>query len=320
MKRLKALACCCVVACMTMMLAGCSSQQSYTPPEKTPTLSTPIIGKTGTLRVGVNTESVPLAGSSTSSSKIVGIDVDIAAALADSFGLKLEIVDVGTNPEGALKDNKVDIVMGIDQSDTEATFWKSEPYLSSGVALFANTSNTTVPTKISAPKIAAQISSKSSWQVTNEFGDDALVPENDLKSAFADLNSGKAQYVAADAVRGTYAAKEGYDVHVVALMQQPSGYCVGVLDSNADLKQAISDAVAKVSTNGIVPVIEKKWLGTALDVSKLPLTEGAKAAKTTTSNGTGTSTAQTENNASNATTSTTNAVTGALNNTTGAAA
>ena len=61
----------------------------------------------------------------------------------------------------------------------------------------------------------------------------------------------------------------------MALMQQPSGYCIGVLDTNSDLKQAISDALAALSGNGVVSLIETKWLGTTLDLSTLPLTAGA---------------------------------------------
>lgn len=296
MKRFKALACCCIAAaCLTMVLSGCSSQQSYTPPEKSPTVSVPTLGKAGTLRVGVNSASAPLAGMPTSSSKIVGIDVDIAAALADSLGLKLELVDVGTDPESALKEQKVDIVMGAKQSDDEVKFWKSEPYISTGVALFSTSSNATVPTKSSAPKIAAQVSSTSSWQVTNEFGEDSLVPENDLKTAFADLGSGSAQYVAADAIIGTYVAYGGgIDAKIVALMQQPGGYCVGVSDTNTELKQIVSDAIASLSGSGMVSIIETKWLGAPVEVSSLPLTEGAKAStstKTSTSQGNATGTA-----------------------------
>ncbi|RDB60408.1 ABC transporter substrate-binding protein [Gordonibacter sp. 28C] len=289
MKRMKALACCAAAACLAMVLAGCSSQQSYTPPEKSPTVTTPTIGKDGTLRVGVNAGSPPMAGSPSSSSKIVGIDVDVAAALADELGLKLEIVDVGTDPETALKEGKVDIAMGIG-SETDVSFWRSAAYLPKGVALFSTTSNTTVPTKASAPKIAAQVSSTSSWQVTNEFGEDSLVAENDLKSAFSDLDAGTVQYVAADAIIGMYAANgNGYDAHIVALMQQPGGYCVGVLDTNTELKQAVSAAVESLTGGGMVSVIEKKWLGSALDTSTLPLTAGATSTKT---NGTGTTTQQ----------------------------
>lgn len=288
MKRFKALACCCMAAaCLAMVLSGCSAQQSYTPPEKSPTVTTPTIGKEGTLRVGVNSASAPLAGTPASSSKIVGIDVDVAAALADSLGLKLEIVDVSTDPESALKEQRVDIVMGAKQTDEEVKFWKSEPYISTGVALFSTSSNTAVPTKSSDPKIAAQISSTSSWQVTNEFGDDVLVSENDLKTAFADLGSGAAQYVAADAIIGTYVAYGGgIDAKIVALMQQPGGYCIGVSDTNAQLKQIVSDAVASLTGSGIVSVIETKWLGEPVDIANVPLTDGAKAAKTSAKTGT----------------------------------
>lgn len=260
-------------------LAGCASQASYTPPEKTPTLSSPTIAQDGVLRVGVNTGNAPLAGQPASSSKIVGLDVDVAAALADQFGLKLELVDVGTDAESALTNGSVDIVMGVDKADSATTtFWTSEAYLPTAVALFALPDNDAVPTNEETPTIAAQTSSKSSWAVSNEFDNGTLVTTDDLKSVFAKLESGDVQYVAADAVIGTYAAHSaGYDVHIVALMQQPSGYAVGVLDSNADLKQAVSDALTSLTGTGVVGVIETKWLGSVLDLSQIPLTAGATA-------------------------------------------
>ena len=137
------------MAALLAVLTGCSSQQSYTPPEKAATLSSPTIGKDGTLRVGVNTDNQPLAGQPESSSKIVGIDVDVAAALADSFGLKLEIVDVGSDAESALKEGTVDIVMGIDKSDSSTSFWKSD-VPTPAVALFSTPSSTQVPTNTTA--------------------------------------------------------------------------------------------------------------------------------------------------------------------------
>ena len=280
MKRLKSFATrCLAVACMASLLAllaGCASQEEYTPPEKSPTLSSPVIGKDGVLRVGVNTQNQPLAGVSQSSQNIVGLDVDIAAYLADGFGLKLELVDVGTDAEAALAEGTVDIVMGVDKSSTDASFWMSDTYLPTAIALFSTPGNATVPTNDAQPSIAAQVSSKSAWAVTNEFDQGNIVTTSDLQSAFSALESGDVQYVASDAIIGTYAAHTaGDDVQIVALMQQPSGYCVGVLDSNSDLKQAVSDALATLSGNGVVSLIETKWLGTTLDLSALPLTAGA---------------------------------------------
>ena len=87
--------------------------------------------------------------------------------------------------------------------------------------------------------------------------------------------------MAADAVIGMYAAHSGgYDAQIVALMQQPGGYCVGVLEANTELQAAVKDALAALTDGGIVSVIEKKWLGTDVDASSLPLTTGASSAKT----------------------------------------
>lgn len=280
MKRLKALASCGIaIACAAVLaagMAGCSSQQSYAPPEAVPTVSTPAIGQEGVLRVGVNTDSAPLAGQPSGSAKIVGVDVDVAAALADALGLKLEVVDVGSDPETALTEGTVDVVMGVDTSDSDASFWTSQAYLPTAVALFSTPSNATVPTNALQPSVAAQVSSKSAWAVTNEFDQGSITTTQDLKSAFSALESGQVDYVAADAVIGTYAAHSaGDEVQIVALMQQPSGYAVGVLDGNTELKQAVADALAVIEGNGTVAVIERKWLGTALDLSSTPLTAGA---------------------------------------------
>ena len=82
-------------------------------------------------------------------------------------------------------------------------------------------------------------------------------------------------------VIGMYAAHSGdYDAQIVALMQQPGGYCVGVLEANTELQAAVKDALAALTDGGIVSVIEKKWLGTDIDASSLPLTTGASSAKT----------------------------------------
>lgn len=208
-----------------------------------------------------------------SGNKIVGIDVDVAAAIADSLGLKLSIVDTGSDPEGALKDGSVDIVLGIDKSSTDGSFWKSDSYLPTGIALFAMSENAAVPTATTGAKFAAQVSSTSAWAVMNEFGDTSLTSTSSPKEAFAALSSGQVQYVAADAVIGKYYANgSNINASIIALMQQPSGYCVGVLDSNSDLKTAIANAVSSLNSNGVMSVIQSKWLGGNMDLSSVKLT------------------------------------------------
>lgn len=279
MKRFKALAASVLaVACAVCALAaltGCQQQQqSYTPPEPTPQVSKSALAEEGVLRVGVDTSKAPLAG--TVSDKIVGIDVDVAAALADELGLKLDVVDVADGGQSALANGDVDILMGVGAStNLGSTCWTSDPYLTTSVALFASLDNTAVPAATDAPTIAAQTSSLSAWAVANVFEDADLRAVGDLKEAFADLESGDIDYVAADAVVGSYVASTAdAEERVVALLQEKSGYRIALLDGNQELKRAVADALATIEGTGIVPTIELKWLGTELDLTDVPLIEG----------------------------------------------
>ncbi len=295
------------VMAFTVALTGCASASSaYSPEEKTPQVQTPTIKEDGVLHVGVNTGRAPLAGMS--GSKIVGIDVDIAAAIADNLGLKLSIVDVGSDPEGALKNGDVDVVLGVDKNSSDGSFWKSDSYLSTGIALFAMSKNAAIPTAATGAKFAAQVSSTSAWAVMNEFGDSSLTSTSSPKEAFAALSSGSVQYVAADAVVGMYYANgSNVDANIVALMQVPSGYCAGVLDGNSALKTAVSDALSNLSKNGVIDVIQTKWLGKTVDLSATRLTAGAKAGNkvqsTTSTDSSATTTADSSSSTASTTTS-----------------
>lgn len=276
--------------CLAMALAGCSQTSAYTPETLTPTVSSPTIGKDGTLRVGVGGGAPFIVASSDATSS--GLDIDVAAAIAGQLGLKLEVVPLGSSAsevdiDSALKKGGVDIVMSATSSDKSGSVWVSDPYTQTGVALFAP-EGTAAPTRDSSPEIAAQSSSTSAWAVTNAFGDDALVAKADLLSALSAIETKDAQYVAADAVIGTYAALgQNVDVQPVAMLGSVGGYGVAVAADNADLQKAVSDALAAISGNGVVSTICSKWLGSALDLSALPFIEvsssaspGAKAATT----------------------------------------
>lgn len=268
---------CFMAACLGMALTGCQSGD-YTPELKEQTVSSSALGKDGVLRVGVNASSAPLAGQTSSSSRIVGIDVDVAAYLADQIGTKVEIVDVGNDPVSALSEGNVDVVLGVDASEGEAEYWRSDAYLATGVALFGLENDSTVPTVDSHPKVAAQASSRSSWRVTNLFGDASLVVQNDLKSAFEALASNTVQYVAADAVIGTYVSySNGYADKIVALLQNPGGYCAAVSQKNTELQSAISSAMDSLIKGGMLDIIEKKWLGGVIDLNDVPVIKSATA-------------------------------------------
>lgn len=254
----------------------------YTPEKLQPTVSTPTIGKEGVLRVGVDASNAPY--STQVSGKLAGIDVDMAAALAAQMGLSLELVDVGSDAEGALKAGTVDVVMSMDSSDSSSSYWLSDPYLQTCVALFSKGQASSVPSASSSVSIEAQAASMSAWEVSNQFGDEALKTVPDLKTAFSDLNDGKVDYVAADAVIGVYITHTTHsDVHITALMRKVSGRSIGVLSSNDELKKAVSDALDAINSGGIGSIIEAKWLGSALSLDQYSQTATAQRASSKTS-------------------------------------
>ncbi|MDO4443551.1 MAG: transporter substrate-binding domain-containing protein [Slackia sp.] len=267
--------------CLALALVGCSQTPAYTPETLNPTISSPTIGKEGTLRVGVGGGAPFVVSSSDGTSS--GLDIDIAAAIANQLGLKLEVVSLGSGAsevdvEAALTKGDVDIVMSATSSDANGNVWVSQPYTQTGVALFA-AEGTKVPSRDAAPKIAAQSSSTSAWAVTNAFGDDALVAKADLLSALSAVEKKDSQYVAADAVIGTYAALgQNVDVQPIAMLGSIGGYGIAVSADNTDLQKAVSDALSAASGNGVVATICTKWLGAALDLSALPGIEVSSSA------------------------------------------
>lgn len=280
MKRWKvAVVICAIATCASLLLAGCNSQE-YKPTPKDQNVPASALGQNGTLRVGVDASHAPLAGkpADNPTADIIGIDVDVARYMADQMGLKVQVIDVGNDPAAALESGQVDIVLGVDASEDSGTYWKSEPYLETGVALFGTSTETSVPTYDSNPKIAAQGSTTSSWRVTNLFGEAALVSQNNLKAAFEAMSSGAARYVAADAVVGTYVANvNDYNSKIIALLEDPNGYCVAVASNNTDLQGAVASAVNKLTNGGIIDIVESQWLGTPLKLDSLTVVKSQAA-------------------------------------------
>lgn len=298
----KAVLALCAVFAMVFALSGCSSD-SYTPSLKESTIDQTALVSEGTLTVGVDASNAPFAYQQ--DGKIVGIDVDVAAALADEMGLKLQIVDVGTDPNSALKKGQVDIVMSVKKTDTSVDAWLSDPYLSTATALFATDENADLPSTTKSTTIAAQTSSVSANLVINQYGTDYLSSVSDLSTAFSNLESGTVKYVAADAVIGTYLVNQShYSAKIIGLMQKPTGYCIGVSSSNTALKTEVANGLANISDQGIISVIEQKWLGSALDLDSYQLTDGASSSPASaSSSGSGETISATDTSSSSSTSS-----------------
>ena len=253
--------------------AGCAPGD-YKPELKEAQVRTPDILNSGILKVGVDFDNPPMICDSNKST--AGIDADVAAAIADQLGLKVEFVDVGSTPESSLNNKKVDIVMGVSSKSASTDIWKSNPYLQTSSVLFASKPGAAVPNSDSADKMTALLASSSALSAQNQFNVDNIKLESSLNACFESLKKGEATYVIADAVIGAYAARSmDIDAYTIANISKIGGYCIGVLESNNGLKNKITLALEELTKSGICATIEKKWLGKNLDLSILPYTEGS---------------------------------------------
>lgn len=273
-----ALAAACLAAMTAIALSGCSvlQGQSYEPELKSPELEPPAIGEAGILRVGVNTSNSPLAG--VSGEKIIGIDVDVAGAIGDILGLEVEMRDVGSDGAVAIENGNVDIVLGIDADSPEKGMWLSSEYIPTGIVVFALVdSDKEAPKAGDNVKIGAQISSKSAWAITNSFGEKNLVSESDLATAFQALEAGEVDYVASDAIVGLYAAnRQNVAVKMVGVIGATSGYCAMANKDNTELTSAVYEALSSIVDDGIMDVIERKWLNEDVELKDLPKLDSKK--------------------------------------------
>ncbi len=281
--------------CIAVVCSACASfdhTQSHDPSRNPPVQILPAsLIQPGVLTVGVNAKTAPLAGSASKDNHICGIDVDLASALADQMGLKVRLVDIGTDTQDSLEKKRVDVVFGVEQQGASSTkeqtrLWYSDAYIPSGVALFVRDTQRTgerviaadraksvtppLPSPTSKPKIAAQSSSKSAWAVENVFGDTSLVAQHTLQNVFEQLEAGSVSYASCDVLAGLYFSKQNNAaVSLLAFVQKPHGYCMVASTRNTGLQQALSLALKNVKAQGYLHVIQQKWLGCTIDASKI---------------------------------------------------
>ena len=270
----------------SLILSGCAGVTGSKQQALTPTIDTPAIHNSGHLLVGVDSTHAPYAGASRG--KVVGIDVDVASALAQQLGLKVEIIDMaGKNPDDLLASGNVDLVMDVEQSGSNVTQGKTVgPYLLSGPALFAKIRSNEVPSidtnTLTGSKIAAQKDSLSAWTVDELIGKGTANPVASLADALRAVNDGSSTYAAADAVVGSYLAVEYGDISCVKLLGTPIGVYCAVAKDNTALADALTAALRNIRDNGELAVILSKWLGVVS--SKVVTSSQAVVAQNTTGN------------------------------------
>lgn len=240
---------------MPSVAEALASQAAATSPQ----LSTPAIITQGTLTVGLDTtSSAPMCVTSQDGS-IQGYDVDMACAIADELGLKVEFVSV-TNASQALGQT-CDVVMGASASSTGGVTVAGS-YAEDAVGFFHKGSEQVVAKEDLVGKTIGVQDGSTSQQLLKRSDLEARQESfQNLNDAFDALEQGIVDYVMCDAFSGAYLQAGYTDIAFCGSIDVPAAVGVGVSATNTELQDAVKAAVDKVTSDGVSQIVRSKWLG-----------------------------------------------------------
>lgn len=197
--------------------------------------------------------------------EIVGIDAEIAAAIAEKLGLELKIEDMEFDSIiTSVQTGKADIGLAgmtvtedrkknVDFSDSYAT----------GIQSVVVKEDSTIASidDLQGKKIGVQLSTTGDIYATDDYGKDAVVQYNKGNDAIMALTQGQVDAVIIDnePAKSYVAANEGLKILDTEYAVEEYAACVS--KDNTGLTEAINNALAELEADGTLQSIVDKYIG-----------------------------------------------------------
>lgn len=242
-------------------LAGCSGGGGSGSSSSQTTLQQVI--KRGTLRVAVLPDFPPSSVKQTNG-KIVGYEPDIAAALAKSLGVKLQLVSIdGTARLSVMKSGRADVNI----SSYTATNQRAQsvgftiPYKAQGAGVLFRTSNPITSLKDLAGKtVAVARGSTNDTIVTNDFPKAKPVRFGNIADALQALKSGKTDAVMEESTTVQSDAQKNPGLAILkAPPISPDLISMGVLPNQQVWLNYLNNFTRNLISSGQDATLYKKW-------------------------------------------------------------
>lgn len=250
---------------LVLAAAGCKKEPEA--PVLEPKLAPPVIGTEGVLKVGVDLGYPPFAG--TDGGESAGIDVDVAAAIAERLGLRVELVDVKPNEmAAALNEGTIDIMLGaVSITDAvTADVSTAGSYLIDGPGIFSAVPAESAVTTLTAAdlpgkRVGAQQGSPAFWTLESDFGEGFATAYTSLAEAFKALEAGEIDVIVGDTAVCAYIARDYPTVAFVGQFGEAQPLGIAVKKDATELETAIRQTVDALAADGTLDTIRTKWLG-----------------------------------------------------------
>ena len=225
----------------------------------------------GKLTVGTSPDFPPFEN--LENDQYVGLDIDLAQALADKLGLELEMKTLQFDAivPAVAAGGQVDLgISGITiDPDREEQVDFSDSYYIDDLAVVAMKANADVTADTYADAlnqagvtIAVQSGTTGESYAQENFPNATAQPYGNATDAFAAMQAGQANAVITNKAVGAKMVSESYaDAQVIKEIATGEEYGVAVSKDNSALLDAVNDALAAITDDGTLDSIVNKYFG-----------------------------------------------------------
>ena len=259
---------------LALSLAACSGGGSASP---SPSASAPAPSASAPAESGLTTVEAGKLHMSTNaafppyemtddSGNIVGIDAEIAAAIAEKLGLELDILDMDFDSALlAVQQGKSDIVMaGVTvNEDRQLVMDFTDSYATGVQVIIVKEGSDVTIDNMGEGLIGTQRGTTGNIYCTDDYGEEHVVAYDDGFTAVQALVNGQVDCVVIDNAPAQEFVKNNAGLAILDTEYANEDYAIGVNKGNSALLDAINGALEELIADGTVQSIIDKYIPAA---------------------------------------------------------
>ena len=196
--------------------------------------------------------------------QVVGIDAEIAAAIADKLGMELEIKDMAFDSLiTAVSSGAVDVVLaGMTVTDERKEAVNFSESYATGIQVIIVKEGSEIATvdDLAGKKIGVQTGTTGDFYCSGDYGDDAVARYDNGALAIAALANDQVDCVVIDnePAKAFVAANEGLKILDTEYITE--NYAAAIAKENTELLEKFNGALAELQADGTIDEIIGKYI------------------------------------------------------------
>ena len=199
----------------------------------------------------------------TDSGEFEGIDIDVAAAIAEKLGLELQVDDMDFDAALlAAQNGKSDMVMaGVTVTEErQAVMDFSNSYANGVQVVIVKEGSDVTLDNLGEKMIGTQRGTTGYIYTSDDYGDDHVTAYDNGASAVQALQNGQVDCVVIDAAPAEAYVEANPGLTILDTEYVTENYAIGVNKDNAALLDAINGALAELTADGTLDAIVGKYI------------------------------------------------------------